>query len=70
VRLERLTPAERVRLLVRTSGGLEPAVLWLGEHGMPVSLSGWKDIFRAASARCERNSVRCQNSVIGSDLVV
>jgi hypothetical protein len=49
--LERLTPAERSRLLIRSPGGLEPAVLWLGEHGMPVSLSGWKDIFRSASAR-------------------
>ncbi len=57
VRLERLTPAERARLLVRTPGGLEPAVLWLGEHGMPVSLSGWKDIFRTASARCHRAGV-------------
>jgi integrase len=57
VRLERLTPAERARLLVRTPGGLEPAVLWLGEHGLPVSLSGWKDIFRTASARCQRAGV-------------
>jgi len=57
MRLERLTPAERSRLLIRGPDGLEPAVLWLGEHGMPVSLSGWKDIFRSASARCERAGV-------------
>ncbi len=57
VRLERLTPAERSRLLIRRPGGLEPAVLWLGEHGMPVSLSGWKGIFRCASARCLRAGV-------------
>ena len=57
VRLERLSPAERCRLLVRGAGGLEPAVLWLGEHGMPVSLSAWKDIFRTASVRCQRAGV-------------
>jgi integrase len=57
MRLERLTPAERSRLLVRGPDGLEPAVLWLGQHGMPVSLSGWKDIFRSASARCQRVGV-------------
>jgi hypothetical protein len=57
VRLERLSTAERSRLLIRGRGGLEPAVFWLGEHGMPVSLSGWKDIFRSASARCERAGV-------------
>jgi hypothetical protein len=39
VRLERLTPAERGRLLIRGPGGLEPAGLWLGEHGMP--MLGW-----------------------------
>ena len=32
-------------------------VLWLSEHGMPVSLSGWKDIFRTASARSQRAGV-------------
>lgn len=57
VRLEQLSPAERSRLLIRGPDGLEPAVLWLGEHGMPVSLSGWKDIFRSASARCQQAGV-------------
>ncbi len=57
VKLEQLTPAERARLLIRTPEGLEPAALWLGEHGMPVTASGWKEIFRAASRRCERVGV-------------
>jgi integrase len=34
-RLEQLTSGERARLLVRTPDGLEPAALWLAEHGMP-----------------------------------
>lgn len=57
VRLEQLTPGERGRLLIRTPEGLEPAALWLGEHGMPLTASGWKEIFRAASTRCERVGV-------------
>ena len=57
VKLEQLMPAERARLLIRTPDGLEPAALWLGEHGMPVTTSGWKQIFRTASRRCERVGV-------------
>jgi site-specific recombinase XerD len=57
IRVEQLTPGERTRLLVRTPDGLEPAALWLAEHGMPVSLSGWKGIFRDASSRCARAGV-------------
>src|SRR6266851_219602 len=57
IRVGQLTPGERARLLVRTPDGLEPAGLWLAEHGMPVSLSGWKGIFRDASSRCARAGV-------------
>jgi len=57
VPVEQLEPHERARLLVRTAGGLEPAALWLGEHGMPVTASGWKQVFAAANERCERAGV-------------
>ncbi len=57
IRVEQLTPGERARLLVRTRDRLKPAGLWLAEHGMPVSISGWKGIFRGASSRCARAGV-------------
>jgi site-specific recombinase XerD len=52
VPVNQLTPWERARLLVRAEAGLEPAGLWLNEQGMPLSASGWKQIFRSASRRC------------------
>ncbi|MFJ2218402.1 hypothetical protein ACIQVO_40140, partial [Streptomyces sp. NPDC101062] len=48
-----LGPLERRRLLVDTERGLEPAMFWLGEDGMPLALSTWKDMFTAANRRCE-----------------
>ncbi|WP_179382394.1 integrase [Streptomyces sp. SA15] len=48
-----LGPLERRRLLVDTEQGLEPAMFWLGEDGMPLALSTWKDMFTAANQRCE-----------------
>ncbi len=53
-----LEPHERARLLVRTAGGLEPASLWLGEHGMPITVSGWKQVFASANERCERAGIK------------
>jgi len=57
VRLDRLRPEERRRLMVRTDDGLEPAALWLAESGMPLSPSSWQEIFRIANLRCARLSV-------------
>jgi site-specific recombinase XerD len=57
VPLEQLDPQERSRLLVHTPEGLEPAGLWLAEHGMPMSVSGWKQIFAAANRRCASKGV-------------
>ncbi|MFI6163032.1 hypothetical protein ACIA59_24160 [Micromonospora haikouensis] len=54
VSVDRLDPAQRRRLLVRTDDGLEPAALWLGEDGMPLGLRAWKTVFRTASDRCRR----------------
>ncbi|MET7370875.1 hypothetical protein ABZS61_34490 [Streptomyces sp. NPDC005566] len=48
-----LGPLERRRLLVDTERGLEPAMFRLGDDGMPLALSTWKDMFTAANRRCE-----------------
>ncbi|MGW0908117.1 tyrosine-type recombinase/integrase [Streptomyces sp. NPDC002853] len=47
-----LGPHERRRLLVETDAGLEPAMFWLGESGMPLAVSTWKDMFTTANQRC------------------
>jgi len=67
-----LEPHERARLLVRTAGGLEPAALWLGEHGMPITVSGWKQVFATANGRCERAGVevRCHPHLLRHSFAV
>jgi site-specific recombinase XerD len=57
VGVDRLDPGQRARLLRRTPDGLEPAALWLGGDGMPLTLHAWKSVFRAASDRCARLGV-------------
>jgi site-specific recombinase XerD len=52
-----LGPAERRRLLVETTSGLEPALFWLGEDGMPLAVSTWKAMFADANARCRRQGL-------------
>lgn len=52
-----LDPRERQRLLIDTEDGLEPAMFWLGEGGMPLSLSTWKDMFTDANRRCEEQGL-------------
>ncbi|MFD0008245.1 integrase [Streptomyces sp. NPDC127178] len=52
-----LDPRERRRLLIDTEDGLEPAMFWLGESGMPLSLSTWKDVFTDANRRCEEQGL-------------
>lgn len=51
--LDTLTAADRLRLYIRTEDGLEPAMLWLAENGMPFSYRSWTKVFERASARCE-----------------
>lgn len=51
--LDTLTAAERLRLYVHTEDGLEPAMLWLTESGMPFSYKSWTKVFERASDRCE-----------------
>ena len=55
--VDRLSPGERRRLLVATEQGWEPAMLWLNQHGMPMSVSGWRQVFAEANARCARQGV-------------
>jgi site-specific recombinase XerD len=52
VRVANLPWEVRRRLLVETEQGLEPATLWLGEHGLPLSVARWKKMFAEANARC------------------
>lgn len=47
-----LRAQDRRRLMVETDAGLEPALFWLGETGMPLTLSTWKDMFTTANQRC------------------
>ncbi|MFB7475575.1 integrase [Kitasatospora sp. NPDC056184] len=55
IAVERLTHAERRRLLIDTPDGLEPAALWLNEQGLPSARSCWQEVFKAANRRCTRH---------------
>ena len=57
VKVSSLDPDERLRLLVVTKDGLEPAALWLNEYGRPSRPSGWQQMFKNANARCARLGV-------------
>jgi hypothetical protein len=57
MKVARLDPDERRRLLVDGPDGLEPAAFWLSEYGMPVTTSTWKDLFRQANLRCRAQGV-------------
>ncbi|MFD3622723.1 integrase [Streptomyces sp. NPDC058676] len=50
--LGRLTAAERMRLFVDGEDGLEPAMLWLTESGLPMEYASWTKVFERASDRC------------------
>lgn len=50
--LGRLTAAERMRLFVEGEDGLEPAMLWLTESGLPLRYTSWTKVFERASDRC------------------
>ncbi|OCB55477.1 hypothetical protein A5722_17975 [Mycobacterium vulneris] len=43
----------RREMLVDYEKGIEPVLFWLGESGMPLSVSAWKAIFRDANKRCK-----------------
>ncbi len=52
VPIARLDGVERRRVLVATTdGGWEPAMVWLNQWGLPMSVSGWKQVFADGNAR-------------------
>lgn len=50
--LGRLTAYERMRLFVDGEDGLEPAMLWLTESGLPLKYTSWTKVFERANDRC------------------
>jgi site-specific recombinase XerD len=59
--LRQLSYEERRTALREGPDGLEPVSLWVTERGLPASRSLWREVFRAANARCQAAglSVRC-----------
>lgn len=57
VRLDQLGSRDRARLFVDGAHGLEPAMLFLGESGMPMHFESWEAVFAGASRRCARLEV-------------
>lgn len=59
--LDVLSVADRRRVFVEGDGGLEPAMLWVTEAGMPMPCASWEMVFVAANKRCARLDVpiRC-----------
>ncbi|MET8848484.1 site-specific integrase [Amycolatopsis sp. NPDC004625] len=72
VDLARLGPGERLRLLVEGPGGLEPAALWLGEYGWPITTSRWKNVFAEANGRCASAQIalRCHPHMLRHSFAV
>ncbi|MCR2818919.1 tyrosine-type recombinase/integrase [Microbacterium sp. zg.Y1090] len=56
-KLSQLGPEDRARVLVKGDAGWEPASLWLGEGGDPLSRKTWQDLFSKADARCRAAGV-------------
>ena len=55
--LDGLHADDRQRLFVEGSHGIEPAMLWLSESGMPMRFDTWKMVFHEANQRCEAQGV-------------
>lgn len=55
--LDDLPVAERERLFVESEAGLEPAMVWLTESGMPMKYTSWEMVFETASNRCRSQLV-------------
>ena len=52
VSFDNLGPEDRLKLFIAGDEGLEPAMLWLSETGMPMSHRSWQKVFRRANTRC------------------
>ena len=61
VPLDGLTAAQRLTVYVEGDDGLEPAMVWLTDAGMPMPHTTWSKVFETASNRCEAagSDVRC-----------
>lgn len=57
VTLGQLDARDRARLLIEGAGGPEPAMLFLGESGLPMRYESWEAVFAGASRRCARLGV-------------
>lgn len=55
--LDLLTAGQRSRLYSETPRGLEPAMVFLGESGLPMQYSSWEATFASANRRCAENGV-------------
>ncbi|MFF8934753.1 hypothetical protein ACF08O_08510 [Streptomyces paradoxus] len=45
-------------MFIEGDEGLEPAMLWLTETGMPMAYRSWTKVFERASERCERAGLK------------
>ncbi|TFC17148.1 tyrosine-type recombinase/integrase [Cryobacterium sp. MDB2-10] len=62
-----LTPALRMRLFVEGDNGLEPAMLWLNENGLPRPKTAWFKTFTRINARLKRagiDNVHCTQHML------
>jgi len=55
--LDQLDARDRARLFIEGANGLEPAMLFLGESGLPMRYESWEAVFTGASRRCRRLGV-------------
>lgn len=52
-----LSLSQRKRLFTESPGGWEPAMVFLGESGVPMDPDSWERVFAQASRRCHRLGV-------------
>lgn len=57
VTLGQLEARDRARLFIDGANGPEPAMLFLGESGLPMHYESWEAVFAGASRRCTRLGV-------------
>ncbi|QTE25464.1 site-specific integrase [Propioniciclava sp. MC1595] len=57
VMVGQLDARDRARLFLEGPDGLEPAMLFLGESGLPMHYESWEAVFAGASRRCARLGV-------------
>ena len=55
--LDALDALDRRRMFTDGPGGLEPAMAWLSETGMPMPYNSWQTVFRMANERCVEQGV-------------